>query len=87
MRHIGQIEQFIGAFIEQRLKPRCRPDAHMMVTARAHFLQIFQIAMENHFAAFLARLPQIIRRVIMLAKHAWEARTDEIFNPIHSLLP
>jgi type II secretory pathway component PulF len=57
MRHIGQVYQLVNALIKKCIKTFFRANTHMMVAARTDFLQIFQIAMKNHLAAFFTRLP------------------------------
>ena len=74
---LGKLNDVIGAVVEQHLETNRRRQAHVVAAMVTDLERLLQIAMEDHFAAARALVPQVVGDLFLADKFP-ELGTDEI---------
>ena len=83
-RHFGQRDVVPGLVVEDRLQPRHRAHAHVVVRAGNDELVGLDVLVEHELPGIRALDPQILRR--LAAQDVADLRPDDIGEPIHGSL-
>ena len=80
-RNFGQRDIVPGLVVEDRLQPRHRAHAHVVVRAGNHELVGLDVLVEHELPGIRALDPQIFRR--LAAQDVADFRPDDVSEPIH----
>src|SRR6185312_4325883 len=82
--HFRQGDVVPGLVIEDRLQPRQRADAHVIIGAGDHHLVGLDVLVKHELPGVRALDPQILRR--LTTQHVADFRPNDVGEPIHVLL-
>ena len=83
-RHVRQQQVFVLAVVEDRLQPRRRADAHVIVRRRDDELVGLDVLVEDELAGLRTFDPEVLRR--LATQEAADFRPDDVGDPVHGFV-